>query len=393
MNSGGDIVATTVSLNGQSGLSLNQGYSATTMNITAGGQVDTTGILTAATINLAGNGSANFGSSASKLMTNTNTLDLGVGINDVFIDNTMNTGNATLNFSGINYGVVDFDFGGTSSKVGVATTSTVQGNDFLASAFAISGNGNINVTAGFNVNGGTVPGVNGDTLLTSSIASVGNLINAGGTNDPNASFIATDAVTLNINNLSQSNQYLLIKADDISFTGTSNAANLLVQLTPFTISQTDMLGNTSFSSLSFKQTVAGTADFNYTFEKHFAPFTGTTIALGEQGFNGDIAIGNINAGTKNLLFLSGGSITGINNVIGTGFLGSADEVGGFFVVRPIVTTVTADQLGVFGFEFGARVSTIELNEGFDAAGEGEKNKDDLELEEQGANDGSEKQCS
>ena len=393
LNSGGDIVATTVSIDGQSDLTLNQGYSATTINLTAGGQVDASGVLTATTVNLAGNGAANFGSSAAKLKTNANTVDLATGINDVFVDNTMNTGSAAVNISGTNYGVVDIDFGGISSKVGTATTSTVQGNDFSASAFAVSGNGNINVTAGFNVNGGTVPGVAGDTLLTSSIASVAGLVNAGGTSDPNASFIATDAVTLNINNLSQSNQYLLVKADDITFTGTSNAANLLVQLTPFTISQTDMLGNTTFSSLSFNQTTPGTADFNYTFDKHFAPFTGTTIALGEQGFNGDISIGSVNAGTKNLLFLSGGTISGINNIIGTGLLGSANEVGGFFVVRPIVTTVTVDQLGSFGFRFGARVSTIELNENFGGTGENENNNSDLELEDGGVNDGSENQCS
>jgi len=390
---GSDITATMVNINGQSALNLNQAYTASMINLTAGGQVNVGGVLTAPSINLVGNGAASFGSSASKLMTNANNIDLGVGISDVFIDNAANTGNATLNFSGSNYGVVDFDFGGTASQVGTATTSTVQGNDFLASALALSANGNLVVTNGFDVNGGTVPGVLGDTLLTAAIASVGSLVNAGGSSDPNASFISTDAVTLNINNLSQSNQYLLIKADDITFTGTSDASNLLVQLTPFTINQTDMLGNTTFSSLSLNKSTPGTADFNYTFDDHYAPFTGTTIALGEQGFDGAITIGTLNAAAKNLLFLSGGTITGFDNIIGTGLLGTADELGGFFVVRPVVTTITADQLGVFGFKFGARVSTIEVNNNFDATGEDDKNKNDLEVENGGVNDGSEKQCS
>jgi len=387
---GGDITTTGLtSINGQAGLNLNQGYNAPMINLTAGGQVNVTGLLNAATINFAGNGAASFGSSGSKLTTNANLVDLGAGVSNVFINNEMNTGNATLNFSGTNYGIVDFDFGGTSSQVGVATTSTVQGNDFLASALAISGNGNIVVTAGFDVNGGTVPGVQGDTLLTSAVASVGGLINAGGSSDPNASFIATDSVTLNIANLKQSNQYLLIKTDDISFTGTSNAANLLVQLTPFTTTQVGGVDST----LSLNQSAAGTADFNYTFDDQFAPFTGTTIALGEQGFGGNISIGSVNAGSKNLLFLSGGTVTGINNILGTGLLGTADEVGGFFIVRPVITTVTLDQLGLFGFRFGARVSTIELNSDFDATGDGERNNNDLELEDGGVNDGSETQCS
>ena len=393
LNSAGGITATTVNIDGQSGLNLNQGYSATTINLTAGGQVNAAGVLTAATVDLAGNGGANFGSSASKIMTDANMVDLGTGISDVFLDNTANVGNATVNISGTSYGIVDIDFGGTASQVGTATTSTVQGNDFLASALAVSGNGNIVVTAGFDVNGGTVPGVQGDTLLTAAVSSVGSLINAGGTSNPNASFISTDAVTLNINNLNQGNQYLLVKADDITFTGTSDAANLLVQLTPFTINQTDMLGNTTFSSLSLNQSTPGTADFNYTFDDHFAPFTGTTIALGEQGFDGAITIGSLNAETKNLLFLSGGTITGFENILGTGLLGTADELGGFFVVRPVVTTVTADQLGVFGFRLGARVSTIEVNGDFDAIGNNENNSGDLELEDGGVNDGSEKQCS
>ena len=391
---GSDITTSgTTTINSQAGLNLNQAYSAPLINLSAGGQVNVAGTLTASTINLAGSGGANYASSAAKLMTNATNIDFATGINNIFLDNTANTGSATVNFSGSNYGIVDIDFGGISSKVATATTSTVQGNNFSASAFAVSANGNVVVANGFNVNSGTVPGVLGDTLLTSAVASVGDLINAGGSSDPNASFIVTDSLTLNISNLSQSNQYLLIKADDITFTGTSNAANLLVQLTPFSISQTDVLGNTTFASLSLNQSTAGTADFNYIFDNHFAPFTGTTIALGEQGFNGDITIGTLNAGSKDLLFLSGGTITGFNNIIGTGLLGTADEVGGLFVVRPIVTTVTADQLGSFGFKFGARVSTIELNGSFGGTGKDEKDNDDLELEEGGVNDGSEKQCS
>jgi len=390
---GSDITTSgATSISSLAGLNLNQGYSAPVINLTAGGQVNVAGLLNAATINFDGNGGANFGSSGSKIMTNAGTVDLGAGISDVFIDNEMNTGNATLNFSGTNYGIVDFDFGGNSasSGMGVTTTSNVTGNDFLASALAISGNGNINVTAGFDVNGGTVPGVEGDTLLTAAVASVSGIINDGGSSDPNASFIATDKLTLNVSNLKQSNQYVLAKADDIQFTGTSNAENLLVQLTPFS-SGADILGN--FKSLSFNQTASGAADFNYGFDEHFAPFTGTTIALGEQGFAGDLSVGLLNAGTKNLIFLTSGAISGLDNIIGTGLLGTADETGGFFVVRPIVTTFTADQLGSFGFKFGARVATIELNNGFDASGEDERNRDDLELEEGGVNDGSEQQCS
>ena len=383
----------TSTINGQSDLTLNQSYTAAMINLAAGGQVTVDGILTAPTINLAGNGTANFASSTAKLMTNASTVDLATGIGDIFLDNTANAGSSTVNISGTNYGVVDLDFGGTSAQVGTASTSTLQGNDFLANALAVSTNGNLNVSAGFDVSGGTVPGVEGDTLLTSSVAAVGGLINAGGSSDPNASFIATDAVNLNINNLSQSNQYLLVKADDINFTGTSDAANLLVQLTPFSISQTDLLGNTVFASLSLNQTTPGIADFNYTFADHFAPFTGTTIGLGEQGFSGDISIGSLNAGSKNLLFLSGGVITGLDNIVGSGLLGTADEVGGFFVVRPTVTTVTTDQLGIFGFRFGARVSTIELDGSFDAIGERQEDKEDLDLEDDGVNDGEEKQCS
>ena len=387
---GGNITANAVSISSNGGLALNQDYTAPIINLTAGGQV-TAGTLTTSTLNLAGNGGASFGTSDAKIMTNADLVDLGAGISNVFINNTR-TGNATLNFSGTNYGIVDFNIAGTpSSPMVSASTLTVQGNDFLASALAISGNGNITVNNGFDVNGGTVPGVFGDTLLTAAVDSVRDIINDGGSSDPNASFIATDKLTLNVGNLKQSNQYLLLKADDIQLTGVSNAENLLVQLTPFS-SGADMLGN--YKSLSLNQTAAsGTADFKYGFDEHFAPFTGTTIALGEQGFGGDISVGSINAGTKNLLLLSGGTISGLDNIIGTGLLGTADETGGFFVVRPIVTTITADQLGAFGFKFGARVSTIELNGGFDAAGEDSKSKDDLELENGGVNDGSEKQCS
>jgi len=367
---GGTNSSDTASISARGALNLAQDYTGNLINIVANGNV-TSGLLDVATVNLSGFGNANFGSAVNNLMTNASSLTLGAGINDVFIDNTANASNAVLNFGGSRYGIVDFNFGGFDSLgmpgPRLSSTSSVNGNTITADALAISATGDLVVNAGFDVGGETVPGVQGDSLLTAAIAATAPFITDGGSADPNASFIASNNLSVNINGLSQAGRYLLLRGDNIDIVGTTAAQQLLVQFTPFTTTKI-VNGLTVGTTIGFEQNTVGAGDFNLTFDEHFAPFLGTTIALGEQGTTGDIIIGRngpVNAGSKNLLFLTDATVAGFDNIAGTGLLGRADETGGFFVVRPVSRFISTSDLAVFGFKFGARAASVEINAGFE----------------------------
>ena len=92
--------------------------------------------------------------------------------------------------------------------------------------------------------------------------------------------------------------------------------------------------------------------------EHFSKLPGTTMIIGNAPAGGDILptanvfIGNngqLNIGDQNILFVAAGTITGIGNVLSTGFIGEldlvADDIGGFEipVINDILTQLVDDR--------------------------------------------------
>lgn len=243
------------------------------------------------------------------LNTNAQTIKVfgggGSSIGDVFIDNTRRTGptGVQLGVSSLNAKRVKLDFGGDA---------TINGQ-LNATAISMFAPGNLTALGGFDVAGDFVPGVMGDDVLTSFLVASG-IMDGNGTSAPNASFVSGGTLSLDVGSLASSNQYLFLAADTLVLSGTSSAANLLVQMLPFTAS----------NPIGFDATTPGTQMTNYTEAGHFSHFTGTTIALGGSLQSGGILIGAngpIDIGSKNLILLSASpSVIGVDQVTTTGLV-------------------------------------------------------------------------
>ena len=188
--------------------------------------------------------------------------------------------------SGLTADIVKLAFGGAG---------TVYGS-LNADAVSVYAGGDLTALDGFDVGASTVPGVSGDDVLTSFLAVAG-ITDGNGSSLPNASFISGGTLNLDVGSLTQANRYLFLAADELTLAGTSSASNLLVQMLPFTAT----------NSIGFESSTPGTQLTNYTESGHFSHFTGTTIALGGALHNGAIQIGQnglIDIGSKNLIFLT-----------------------------------------------------------------------------------------
>lgn len=258
----------------------------------------------------------------------TNSANITIGgdssnnVGNVSVDNTALKTAATINLGSmppLTAGNVKLGFGGAGTVIG----------DFTANSINVTSPGNLNISASFDVGAG-YSGVQGDKALIAFLAANG-ITDGNGTSMPNASFISGGTLDINVDGLTQANRYLYLKADSLNISGSSAAPNLLVQMLPFTNS----------NSIGFEQSSPSTQQTNYTYADHFSHFTGTTIALGSVTQAGGISAGSngpVNIGSKNLVFLTGTpGISGFGNVTGTGIIGLIatlfpevliDEVGG-----------------------------------------------------------------
>lgn len=281
-----------------------------------------TGLLTAANISVYASGDINIRTNSDKVTIGGSSSSGGGSVGNVSVDNTAKKTAATISLgsmSSLSAGNVRLGFGGAG---------TVSGT-FTADSINVTSPGNLNISASFDVGAG-YSGVQGDKALVDFLAAKG-ITDGNGTSSPNASFISGGTLDINVDGLTQANRYLYLKADTLNISGTSAAPNLLVQMLPFT--------NTN--SIGFEQTSPSTQQTNYTYADHFSHFTGTTIGLGGATHAGGISIGSnggVNIGTKNLIFLTGTpAVAGFGNVTGTGIIGVIstlfpevliDEVGG-----------------------------------------------------------------
>jgi len=83
--------------------------------------------------------------------------------------------------------------------------------------------------------------------------------------------------------------------------------------------------------------------------EHFMKLPGTTMIIGNAPVGGDVPTGNVliggngqlNIGDQNILFVAAGTITGVGNVLSTGFIGEldlvADDIGGFEI--PVINDI------------------------------------------------------
>ncbi|MCP4432027.1 MAG: hypothetical protein GY806_13700, partial [Gammaproteobacteria bacterium] len=217
--------------------------------------------------------------------------------------------------------------GGTGSVAAFATTSLNAGTglsivatgDITASKADISGAG-VYISAGNNFNlltssttvgSGTVSGISGDSLLLSTMSNEGIALPA--SNNPNAKFEAGGTMVTGDITLTGSNSYLWFSADMLTVDSiTAPAAPLLVQYSPFTITNT--IGVEDIESLA-EQT-------NYNNLNHFSTLPATTIAIGGTQQTGSISVGNngvMNLGAKNIIFLNTpNDVNSLDNIITTG---------------------------------------------------------------------------
>ena len=282
--------------------------------------VSGSGMLTAANIQIYTSGNTN-------IRTNSPSVSIygssgGSVTGNIYVDNTARTAASTIwlgSSSGLTADIVKLAFGGAG---------TVYGS-LNADAVSVYAGGDLTALDGFDVGASTVPGVSGDDVLTSFLAAAG-ITDGNGSSLPNASFISGGTLNLDVGSLTQANRYLFLAADELTLAGTSSASNLLVQMLPFTAT----------NSIGFKSSTPGTQLTNYTESGHFSHFTGTTIALGGALHNGDIQIGQnglIDIGSKNLIFLTATpTVIGVENVIGTGLIA---------VISAVFPTVLIDEVG------------------------------------------------
>ncbi|MDT8405367.1 filamentous hemagglutinin N-terminal domain-containing protein [Sulfuriflexus sp.] len=284
------------------------------------GSVSGSGLLTAANIQIYTPGNTN-------IRTNSPSVSIygssgGSVTGNIYVDNTARTAASTIwlgSSSGLTADIVKLAFGGAGTVNGPLT----------ADAVSVYAGGDLTALEGFDVGASTVPGVTGDDVLTSFLAAAG-ITDGNGSSLPNASFISGGTLNLDVGSLTQANRYLFLAANELTLAGTSSAPNLLVQMLPFTAT----------NSIGFESSTPGTQLTNYTESGHFSHFTGTTMALGGALHNADIQIGQnglIDIGSKNLIFLTATpTVIGIENVIGTGLIS---------VISAVFPTVLIDEVG------------------------------------------------
>jgi len=271
----------------------------------AGGEISATGGITTADLDVIMTGAP----ANATLTTNVSDVTFGGDFGVVSLDNTARTGMTTTNVTIGMQGPVNY----TGLQMFFGDNASITGSQVNADAINLFAEGDLNFTNGFNVNGGTFAGVNGDAALVAALTTAA-ITDGNGTSSPNASFVSGGTLTLEVGGQTSGNQYLLLAADDTVLTGTSSAPGLLVQFTPFTAANTIGFAQ-SLSSGPFMQ------DTVYTVDDHFSHFTGTTTPVGLSTSSTAIEVnGSVDVADKNLVLLTTGSVTGFENITGTGVI-------------------------------------------------------------------------
>ena len=343
---GGDVLVNAVSpVSATGGFTLTGGgaVDASGVDITAGGATAVTAgtllNLTGATVNgnsvlleaggaLNGNGAQIAAAGTTEINAGT-TLDLtGATVNGSGVLLSAATGDVVLDGATIAAATASVDVIASSNLLigGTTLVSGPTGGVFLAAGGsvlngpALIDGGMVGVFAGQDIDlsqsdifigsasdGSRLPG---DPLVTDFLVANGIAVpNA----NPNGLFLAGNSVDLG--NLDMTGHYLWVEGNQISFSGSVSApSNVLVQLLPSDPTLT----------IGVEQSLAGLQQVNFGNVEHFAPFTGTTIAVGASFHLGDVFVGDqgeIDVGNKNLLFVTrNGNVTGEDNVVSNGLV-------------------------------------------------------------------------
>ena len=154
--------------------------------------------------------------------------------------------------------------------------------------------------------------------MTSFLSSSG-ITDGGGFTTPNAIYHSAGILTLDVSAQTDGYRYIAWEADDINFTGVSTAPGLLIQIAPFT--------NNADISISQNGTIG--AGFQYSANDFLNAFTGTTAVIGYEDYVGNIIFEeSIPFSDKNVLVVTHGTVSNIENVITTGIV----------AIVPIVST-------------------------------------------------------
>ncbi|MDF1817235.1 MAG: filamentous hemagglutinin N-terminal domain-containing protein [Immundisolibacteraceae bacterium] len=231
------------------------------------------------------------------------------------------SGNLDVSLSAVSANVVDLVAGtgdlllNGASIIGTSGVFLSAGGSVLNGPAVIDG-GMVGVFAGqdidlalSNIFVGTASDASrlpGDPLVTDFLLANGIPVPS---KNPNALFLGGNSVK--IGNLHMSGHYLWVESNDISFTGLVNTPqNVLAQLLP----------SDPAASIGITQSKAFNQLVNFNNTDHFEPFSGTTIAIGASFINSNITIDNLNVGSKNILFVTNGTVEGDGLVTSTGLV-------------------------------------------------------------------------
>ena len=242
-------------------------------------------------------------------------IDIGGYLNTVSVDNNLSNRNVTFNFNQFSSTPLNslfFQTGASAVFNNLSTDPTING-------VSLSAMGDLTIAGtGINAGGGVAPNETGDFSLTSFLSSSG-ITDGGGFTTPNAIYHSAGILTLDVSAQTDGYRYIAWEADDINFTGVSTAPGLLIQIAPFT--------NNADISISQNGTIG--AGFQYSANDFLNAFTGTTAVIGYEDYVGNIIFEeSIPFSDKNVLVVTHGTVSNIENVITTGIV----------AIVPIVST-------------------------------------------------------
>lgn len=184
-------------------------------------------------------------------------------------------------------------------------------------ALSIAAGGNI-ALAGTNlsVGNGTVPGVGGDPQLLAALQVLG--LAPPGVTAPNASFVAGNQLSLGALNFK--GNYLYLQANAFNISGPITDPGALVQITPFTPTNTVGIENGPSNG----------ADTNISYQGLLSFFPGDTLVIGGTGQLGTVTMGvngpiNLSPGT-NLIIDVQGAVAGLGSVASTGLVATLQSL-------------------------------------------------------------------
>ncbi|HWP95021.1 MAG TPA: filamentous hemagglutinin N-terminal domain-containing protein [Gammaproteobacteria bacterium] len=180
----------------------------------------------------------------------------------------------------------------------------------------------------FTIGTGTISGISGDDTLLQALASQEL---APASTSPNAVFAAGGALALG--NIAMTGSYLVLQGNALTLAGNiTGPANLLTQILPADLG----------ASISIEASGDGPGTVDYIDTSVFDHVSAGTIAVGGSGQTGDITIGTngiVDLGNLSFVVFTQGHVSGLGNILSTGFVGDVAVIlaGGFDV--PIVEEI------------------------------------------------------